>query len=162
MSSFGCIVLVLAAWYREGVMESPSTTKEDTEAKCVWDVLVWMPRKDIAWNCESEAWIALETPKCSRCQSYGDTCQGKLLTVCGTSLTERCVLWPTKLKWLRDLKGTLTSDMKMKSLEFFQLLFSLALVSIFPHSALFSPFWNSNVYSVPFFCWGYVICFLIS
>ena len=51
----------------------------------------------------------------------------KLLTGSETSPRERSVLQSTKLKGAGDLKSTLTSDMEMQSLEFAQMLFSLAL-----------------------------------
>jgi hypothetical protein len=60
-----------------------------------------------------------------------DTCQGELLTDSGTGPRERSVLQSTKLKGIRELKSALTSDMEMQSLEFTQMVFSLALVQYF-------------------------------
>jgi hypothetical protein len=58
------------------------------------------------------------------------------------------VLQSTKLKGFGDLKCVLTSDMKIQSLEFAQLVFGLSLVQEF-FPVLFPTFWNSNVYPVP-------------
>ena len=61
------------------------------------------------------------------------------------SSSKRSALQPTKLNGFRHLKSVLSSDMEMQSLEFAQLVFSLALVQYF-HSAPFPMFWNGNVY----------------
>lgn len=70
--------------------------------------------------------IALEIPRCSRCQSC-DTCWGKLLT--GWNQPRRkTFVWVNKdEKEVGDLKTTLTLDLEMQSLEFVQLVHSLAL-----------------------------------
>jgi hypothetical protein len=60
-----------------------------------------------------------------------DTCQGKLLTGSGTSPSERSMLLSTKMEGIGELKYALTSDMETQSLEFSQLVFSLALVQYF-------------------------------
>ena len=52
--------------------------------------------------------------------------QKELQTGCGTN-----VLQSTKVEGVGDLKGTLTSDMKIRNVEFTQLTFSLALVRCF-------------------------------
>lgn len=60
-----------------------------------------------------------------------ETCQGKLHKGCGTSSGARSVLQSIKLKGVRDLKSTLTSDMEMQSLEFALLVLGLVLVQYF-------------------------------
>jgi hypothetical protein len=57
------------------------------------------------------------------------------------------VLQPTKLTGVECIKRFLISDMKMQSLEFVQLIFSLALVQLFPHGPTL-PFKNDGIYPV--------------
>ena len=76
-------------------------------------------------GCEVGAWIALEKP-----ESW-DPCQGELLAGHGTGQRERSVLQSTQLDGVGDRKSILTSDMEVRSSEFAQLVFSLALVQDF-------------------------------
>ena len=57
------------------------------------------------------------------------------------------LLQPTKLTGVECIKRFLISDMKMQSLEFVQLIFSLALVQLFPHGPTL-PFKNDGIYPV--------------
>ena len=66
-----------------------------------------------------------------------DTCQEKLLTGNRTNLGERSLSLSTKMKWFGDLRRALTSDMELQSLEFAQLVFGLALVTM--------KFWNGSL-----------------
>ena len=65
--------------------------------------------------------------RCWRCQSHG-ICAKESCYKGVEPAQEREVLQSTKLKGVGDLKNALTSDMEMQSLEFAQLVFSLALV----------------------------------
>ncbi|ERE65813.1 hypothetical protein H671_xg19925 [Cricetulus griseus] len=73
-----------------------------------------------------------------------DTCQGELLTECGTSSRERSVLQSTKQKRFGDQKSVLTSDIEMQSgvcpAEFWSYT-----GPVFPHYFAFPPVWNGNV-----------------
>jgi hypothetical protein len=68
------------------------------------------------------------------------------------------VLQSSEMKGFGDLRSVLTSDMEMQSLEFAQLVFSLAFIQYFLTVPLSSTLEWSCVFIV---CWKYVICSLI-
>jgi hypothetical protein len=61
------------------------------------------------------------------------------------------VLQSTKLKGVRDLKSPLTSDTEVQSLEFAQMVFSLALVQCLLTVLSALMLWNSNAHRVPLY-----------
>ena len=147
LGSFGYLVLALESRI-EGVMGSPSTTKESHGGQtCVTGVPAWRPREATVWSCGGEAWLAFGSSKMLEMPEQWETCQGDPITESVTRPREGNVLQSTKTKSWRAEHSALTSDF----LSFFG--------PVFPYNA---PFWNHSVYiSCDIICWKYVICFLI-
>ena len=61
------------------------------------------------------------------------------------------MLQPTELERVGVVKNILTSDIKMKNLEVFLLVFSLGLILYFLTMLLFPSFRNGKVYVVPLY-----------
>ncbi|KAL6050914.1 hypothetical protein STEG23_019431 [Scotinomys teguina] len=129
----------LASWfclqsqrYKKAVMESPSGLGKAAKARHKSGVSLhgglerpyvkpegvpaWKPREAM---CEGETWIALENPRCWRCQSHGTPAKESLYM--WDQAREKSALQSAKLKGVGDLESILTSDM-----EFAQLVFGLA------------------------------------
>jgi hypothetical protein len=86
LDSFYCVALALEARIQnKGVIKSPSMTKKSHWGQvCGSGVTAWRQREARVWSCESEAWIALESPRWKRSYTCGiSICQGELLTECG-------------------------------------------------------------------------------
>ena len=79
----------------------------------------------------------------------------------GTRPRERNVLQTTKLNIVEDLKSFLASDMEMQSLEFAQLVFSLAFVQVHFCYVSFPEFYNYNVCPAPSYMEGFDLHFLV-
>lgn len=105
----------------------------------------WRPRDAIVWSYKKLLHGAMKLKP-----------ERKLLKG-SVSQTERSVLQSTKLKWVGDWKSILTSEMELQSLEFAQLVLSVALVQ-YCYNVHFPAFWNDNGYPLPLFAEN-ILCF---
>lgn len=90
----------------------------------LWDLLPWLQKAGEAR--QGSLPVYLERPLqgaskgkprlCLTPQDVGDTCQGVLLTECGSRPGERSMLQSTKRGGVGELKTSLPSDMKILSL----------------------------------------------
>jgi hypothetical protein len=125
----------------------PLHLRKAAEARYMSEVSAWRAREAMC-----EVWRGnLDdpgNPKMMQMPQPWDTCQGQLLTRCGACTRGRSVL-STRLEKVGHLKSALTSDMNTAFGDCsagFQSCFD----PVFPHYAVFPPFWNGNVYPVPY------------